>query len=223
MLMMTTIMNRPRLMPRVAATLCVAIFSVRAWAAAPSSQQGHSEPRRDETPSPPVEEVGKIAPPRRTAIYFIYGFGTPEGNFGIEAVHRFGDYFELAAGIGEGYAAGQANPNADATQWSFMPRVRSGDDRRSFTFGAGVSGGPYATESNVCVVLCGFPGAQQQTFPTFYTLWANVEIGGEYWSRGGFAFRYYLGYAHGMPLSGPSWLNTGLDIPYFGMGLGFAL
>jgi hypothetical protein len=196
-------------MPRLAATLWVALLSARAWAEAPSSEQ-----------------AADAETSRQTAIYFNFGFGTPEGIVGLEAVHRFGEYFELAAGIGEGVGAGQAN-----AQWSIMPRVRpGGPDHPHFTLGAGMSGGPYATQLNFCVTLCDFPGASPPTtVPTFYTLWTNVEIGGEYWSRGGFAFRYYIGYAHGIPLSSPPpgnplypSINLGLDIPYFGIGLGYA-
>jgi hypothetical protein len=184
--------------------------------------KGYPDPPRDDRPSPPVEEVEK---PRHTAIYYILGFATPEGVVGFEAAHHFGDHLELAAGIGLGAAASQAN-DGNATQWSIMPRALSGGAHHNTTFGVGLSGGPYTTDfGNLCVDACGFYSTQtRRVIPTFYTLWANVELGGEYWSRGGFAFRYFIGYAHGMPLSSPSWLDrTGpFDLLYFGIGLGYA-
>lgn len=207
-------MTRPRSVPRLAATLWVALICARARAAEPSSQQAVDaetprlkgpKARRDTVPSPTDQESEAPAPRRDTAIYFTFGLGTPEGLSGFEAVDRFGDSLELAAGLGAGFAAILAGPPANPLQWSVMPRLRLGDDHDAFTLGAGLSGGQYATD------------------PTYYTIWANFEIGSEHWSRGGFAFRYYLGFAHGMMLGSQSSADRPVpDIPYLGIGLGYA-
>jgi hypothetical protein len=181
------------------------------------------EPRRDDPPSlPEREELEPPARARHSAIYWIFGFGTPEGIAGFEGVHRFGDRLELAAGVGTGLAAAASEPHASfghVLQWSVMPRFRLGDDRKALTLGAGLSGGQY-TSAGWCF---GCDDGAPSTYPTYYTLWANFEIGGEHWSRGGFALRYYLGFARGAMLqSAPASASSFLAFPYLGIGLGYA-
>jgi hypothetical protein len=183
-----------------------------------------SAPRDWATAPPRVLE--KPGPPRRTAIYFAMGVGTPIGFLGFEGVHRVGELFELSAGIGIGGSAIEAEGHSfgGVLQWSLMPRLRFGRDHAAFTLGAGVSGGQYG----------GFdfgdegPGCPTDEctggFPTKYVLWNNLEIGGEYWSRGGFALRYFGGLAFGMTVDpfGGSPLGGTRFLPYLGAGLGYA-
>jgi hypothetical protein len=230
----------PRLttgVPRLAAGLGVALCCARAWATAPPNGQAvdvetphlNPERRRDEIPSPSEQQIETPAPPRHTAIYFIFGFGTPEGLGGFEGVHRFGERLELAAGIGSGFAAETSEPHPSLghyLQWSVMPRLRLGNANRAFTFGVGLSGGQY-TSRIACAVPLDFDGEGMSntptSCPTYYTVWTNVEIGGERWSRGGFAFRYYLGFARGTMLGSPSSSDSSfLNFPYIGIGLGYA-
>jgi hypothetical protein len=141
---------------------------------------------------------------------------------GLEGVHRFGDSFELAAGFGNGLAAEGAQPNAGlghALQWAVMPRLRLGDDRNALTLGAGLSGGEFSFHW-LCIG-CGTDASGPTSVPTYYTFWSNFEIGGEHWSQGGFAIRYYLGLAHATMLGAPS-PNDIATIPYLGIGLGYA-
>ncbi len=64
-----------------------------------------------------------------------------------------------------------------------------------------------------------------------YVLWGNLEVGGEYWSAGGFALRYFFGYGSLLTPGGlkcpPDVFDCGPDsrglkIPYGGIGLGYA-
>jgi hypothetical protein len=233
------------LTPTFAATLLVVLAQAEARgaenisAAAPSGQAVDTEvpaskplgPRRDQPwtlpeATDPSEANAPLAFPRRSAIYWTFGFGTPNGVSGFEAVHLFSDWFELAAGVGEGLGAGTSQPHPSVghlLQWSFMPRLRVGDARNALTVGVGLSGGEY-TSHGLCVI-CGGDGSssQESTYPTYYTLWTNFEVGGERWSRSGFAFRYFLGYAQGAMLgSPPPSASTFLAFPYFGIGLGYA-
>jgi hypothetical protein len=104
--------------------------------------------------------------------------------------------------------------------WAAMPRLRLGNARRAFTIGVGASGGNYAhgAGSGECYFVCTDPP------PVQYTYWGNAELGGEILSgRGGrFAFRAFVGVAHG-------WTHRvaidGFDaptIPYTGIGWGMA-
>jgi hypothetical protein len=106
-----------------------------------------------------------------------------------------------------------------------MPRLRLGNDHSAFTVGAGVSGGEYGgfdfadtgpgcyNDSSPC----------NRPFPTSYSLWGNLELGGEHWTSRGFALRYFVGLARGMAF-GPigSSVNGQTTLPYFGLGLGYA-
>jgi hypothetical protein len=156
--------------------------------------------------------------PRRTAIFFVFGIGTPVGVSGLEAVRRLGDRFEIAAGIGGGFAALVSEPHpgfGHVVQWSAMPRLRFGNDQGAFTIGAGLSGGNYAD-----LPLC-FDDPCPTTQPVSYVLWNNFEVAGELWASSGFAARAFVGYAHGWCVSS-SCVNALEDIPYFGLGLGYA-
>jgi hypothetical protein len=185
------------------------------------------EPRPYEPPPPPPprrEEIVAPARARHTAIYWIFGVGTPEGITGFEGVHRFGEWFELAAGFGQGLAAESAQPHGSfghALQWSVMPRLHLGTAHNAFTFGAGLSGGQY-TDQGLCFG-CDDGASSNTTYPTYYTLWENVELGGEHWNRGGFAVRYYLGLAFGeVPGAHSSPTMSTTALPYIGFGIGYA-
>jgi hypothetical protein len=130
------------------------------------------------------------------AVYFIGGFGTPVGISGIEGVHLFGSTFELAIGVGLGFAALASSPKVpNAVQWAAMPRLHIGDGHNSFTVGAGISGG--------------------EVRDSLYVIWANIEIGGEVWSSDGLALRYFAGYGHGFAN------GDDFNIPYVGGGIGY--
>jgi hypothetical protein len=242
MLIVARIMMRPRLMPRLAATICFALFCAPAGAAEAVAPQSYddavpsidpaSAPKEEATAPPPVLDVP--GPLRRTAIYYAMGLATPIGFLGFESVHRFGKFLELSAGIGIGGSAVQSNRHSfgGVLQWSLMPRLRLGNDHAALTLGAGVSGGEYGGFD----VFGDGPGCPSSDsygcsgstlgFPTQYTLWRNLEIGGEYWSRGGFALRYFVGLALGMTVSpfggSPLGGSQGSPLPYFGLGLGYA-
>jgi hypothetical protein len=153
---------------------------------------------------------------RQWAIYAVVGAGTPIGVAGFEAVHRFGPEFEIAAGFGTGFAAVsvQKNPGfGQVVQWAAMPRLRLGDRRDAFLAGLGLSGGEYGEVSWLEGACNQDP---QACHPTHYVVWANLEVGGEHWSAGGLALRYFVGYGHGLAA------GTSYNIPYFGVGLGYA-
>ena len=231
-------MMRSRLWPHFVATFSVGLSGASALAAEPSPGTPPSgQAADDETPRatipepsssdgppplPAAEDLEAIGPVRRTAIYWMFGFGTPVGIMGLEGVHRFGDSFELAAGFGNGLGAEGAQPNAafgHALQWAVKPRLRLGDDRSAFTLGAGLSGGEFSFQW-LCIG-CGANAYGPTSYPTYYTLWSNFEIGGEHWSRSGFAIRYYLGLAHATMLGAPP-SNGIATIPYLGIGLAYA-
>jgi len=155
---------------------------------------------------------------RNTAIGYVGGFGTPVGIAGLEGVHRIGSMFELSAGYGIGLVAAGSEPHAGfwhVVQWAVMPRLRLGNDHSAFTMGAGASGGNYGA-----FPLC-FDDPCSNTYPVSYFVWSNFEIGGEYWASGGFALRYFVGYAHGWCTSS-SCVSAAENLPYFGWGFGYA-
>src|SRR5450631_41821 len=157
--------------------------------------------------------------PRDTAIYCVMGLGTPVGLAGLEGVHRFGSQFEISAGFGGGLAALGSEHHAGfghVVQWAVMPRMRLGDDHNAFTAGAGASGGNYG---DIPLCLDGPPCTD--TYRVSYFVWSNFELGGEHWSSGGLAFRYFAGYAHGWCASS-SCVSAATNIPYFGIGVGYA-
>ena len=156
--------------------------------------------------------------PRDTAIYCVTGLGTPVGLAGLEGVHRFGSQFEIAAGFGGGLVAlgSEHHPGfGHVVQWAVMPRMTLGNDHNAFTVGAGTSGGNYGD-----LPLC-LDGPCSNTYPVSYFVWSNLEVGGEHWSSGGLAVRYFAGYAHGWCASS-SCVSAATNIPYFGIGLGYA-
>ena len=150
----------------------------------------------------------------RTAIYAIVGLATPVGVVGFEGVRRLGSMVELAAGIGAGLTALQAH-SGSPLQWSVMPRLRVGNSwRHSFTFGTGVSGGNIGDVPLICDEFC---DPKRSSYPVHYHLWANLEVGGEYWERS-FAFRYFVGYAYGCQVDS----CNAFGLPYVGVGTGIA-
>src|SRR3954468_10906505 len=153
---------------------------------------------------------------RTSAVNAIVGFGTPVGMAGLEIIERLGDNVELTAGVGRGMSAAEAH-NGSTLQWAIMPRLRLGESwRNGLTLGAGMSGGNFGQiPFTFCDEHC---DPEPASYPVHYVLWANFEIGGEHWLRGGLAFRYFAGYAHGWKTDAPS---GALDIPYFGSGIGY--
>jgi hypothetical protein len=129
-----------------------------------------------------------------TAAYYIVGLGTPVGVSGTELVQRFGQTFEMSIGAGLGLGASLQGQKVNPFQWAAMPRLRVGQRDSALTVGIGASGGYYAYGD--------------------YVVWANAEIGGEWWSDGRFGIRYFGGYGHGFGSS------KSHDIPYAGMGFG---
>lgn len=200
-----------------------------------SSEARQAADRETPTASDPVPEyVPPVAPDNvvpqkvgRTAIYGIFGFGTPVGAIGIEAVHRFGSILEIAVGAGEGWSANgsQSSPSlGHVLQWSVMPRVHVGhDDHNALTLGLGISGGQYGgIQAFGTGPGCYSDGYPCGGYPTRYVLWGNIEAGGEHW-RGRVALRYFIGYALGKTLSpGGGSEFSSLGFPYLGLGLGFA-
>jgi hypothetical protein len=173
-------------------------------------------------PAPPTEVRPLPDRARSSAVYSIVGFGTPVGFFGVEGVHRFGSWFEISAGFGEGLAAAgsaQHPPAFHALQWSVMPRLRLGDEHLALTLGAGLSGGNYGAIplDFECESDC------NQDYAVRYVVWGNLEAGVELWKRG-FAFRAFGGYARGCTTDGCGGRADGapLGIPYFGVGFGYA-
>jgi hypothetical protein len=207
------------------------------WGGGPSGTQAADV----EAPNAPPDgsRAGFRAPPRpprrpdlplerQTAVYVTSGIGTPVGFFGLEAVHRFGPHFELAGGLGLGDSATESAKNAPLTrtwQWSLMPRARFGrTDYNAVTLGVGVSGGQYGGVPG-CFPFCDDgDGDSSSPYPTAYTLWTNVEIGGEHWTRAGFAIRYFVGYATGTIVGSgvDAVMVKPLSFPYTGVGIGYA-
>ena len=206
---------------------CGAAHASEEWGGSPNDTQAadaEAPPKRFRAPPPPPPRPD-LPLDRQTAVYVEAGPGTPIGSFGFEAVHRFGPFFELAGGLGIGDSAASSGSNVPITrkwQWSLMPRLRAGrTDYNSFTAGVGVSGGQYGGV-NFCL------GCDDEdsgaSYPTTYTLWTNLEIGGEHWTRGGFAIRYFVGYAIGKTVGTQAMgeNDSPLQLPYTGVGIGYA-
>jgi hypothetical protein len=200
---------------RLSATLVLLVFIAYAPA-------GRAAPAAATPVEPPAAPAVPTDTPH-TAVYFLSGFGTPVGLFGVEAVHRFGRWFEISAGVGVGAEAAlfAKQTGSGVLQWSVMPRLRAGSARYAFTFGTGVSGGNYAkgSGSGECYFVCTDPP------PAQYTTWANVEAGFEMLMgrEGRNAFRAFLGAAHGWADPSPVYGAVGSPtIPYVGVGFGKA-
>lgn len=171
----------------------------------------------------------------RGAIYAVAGLGTPVGFFGLEGVYRIVPQLEVALGMGLGLSAEQTadNNQLHVLQWALMPRYRVGEGRNVLTVGAGLSGGNYShVYASLCggddeVAECNSPGSYR------YTLWSNVEVGGEYWAASLVAFRYFVGYGHILAQGAQHCDQPSFDcsddppgsfpyanIPYFGIAVG---
>lgn len=213
-----------------ASSLAGVAVAAEDWGAPPPQSVDPEAPSRAPASLPPRLPVpGREPVPeqtRRTAIYGIFGLGTPVGVYGLEAVHRFGGVFELAAGVGLGSSAMSSESSwslGHVLQWSVMPRVHLGNnDYNAFTLGAGISGGQYGG-LQLCIA-CDDEGGSTSGYPTRYALWGNFELGGEHWTRRGFAIRYFFGVASGETLAPRSGSINGetLVIPYTGFGMGYA-
>jgi hypothetical protein len=68
------------------------------------------------------------------------------------------------------------------------------------------------------------PPSHAPSYPTTYTLWTNLEIGGEHWTRRGFAIRCFVGYAVGKQVEAQLAATdvSPLAYPYTGVGIGYA-
>jgi hypothetical protein len=162
----------------------------------------------------------------RGAVYVVVGAGTPVGFFGLEGLGRILPQLEITAGIGLGSSA----MDSGDLQWAVMPRYRLGSGRTVLTVGLGLSGGNYShTYLSLCgseeeLLACNTPESWR------YTLWSNLEIGGEYWATSRFAVRYFAGYGHILAQGAPQCdASSGCadtsnmpyaNIPYFGLALG---
>jgi len=187
-------------------------------AAEPPEETNGSFPARPQGPPAPDPSLPDRV--RHTAIYYLNGFATPVGVVGLEGVERVGRWFELTGGLGMGFGAAGSEPHTGlghALQWAAMPRLRLGDDHGGFTIGAGISGGNYADFP----IFCGENPCTTNPYPVSYFLWSNFEIGGEHWWSGGFAMRYFIGYAHAWCVSNPC-VSALTNLPYFGYGIGYA-
>ena len=100
-----------------------------------------------------------------------------------------------------------------------MPRFRIGDTRGAFTIGAGISGGNYVSYPS----CAGFDDCRPQPTSSAlrYFLWSNFEIGGEWWTPSGFAFRVFGGLADGWCVNA-SCIGRQTTLPYLGGGVGYA-
>jgi hypothetical protein len=158
-------------------------------------------------------------PVLHSSIYLESGLGAPLGVIGIESVTRLTPWLELSGGLGLGYAASESEPHPSVghlLQWSLMPRLLLGNTRGGVTLGVGASGGNYGDMQIFCIDGCNY-----RDFPVSYFLWSNVEVGGEVWMPIGLAARIFAGYAHGWCASS-SCVSAPNDIPYLGVGVGYA-
>jgi hypothetical protein len=172
-------------------------------------------------------------PPARGALYAVAGVGTPIGFFGVEGAYRIRPDLEVTLGTGLGLSAESAADNQlRVLQWAVMPRYRVGRGGSALTIGLGLSAGNY---SHTYFSLC---GSQEEYLDCNtpqswrYTLWSNLEIGGEHWTSRRVAFRYFIGYGHILAqgprrCEDPSSLGCQdtsngpyANIPYTGMALG---
>jgi hypothetical protein len=203
-----------------------------------ASVQGAEEPREPKAGNQgqPVPRSAPESVPRKTSIHAIVGFGAPVGLLGIEVAHVFGSTFEVSTGIGSGQnasvAASRGIAIGNSLQWAVMPRLRVAGDTTTFTVGAGISGGNYAV-----IRHCGFIVPNEDCTTVFvpeagYVLWGNLEMGWEIQSPGGFSLRGFVGYGHVLTPGALHCVNSvpncatspseGQDLPYVGLGAGYA-
>ncbi len=155
---------------------------------------------------------------RPTAIYALFGLGTPVGLFGAEVEETILPNWSLSAGVGWGAA--------NAPQGAAMIHWLGGGQRSKVTIGAGISGGKYKW-SEFCFLCEDGPVTKSGT-----VAWGNVEIGGEHRFWSGFALRYFGGYGH--IIAGdlvcdppatrcePYYQNDGYYVVYTGIAVGYA-
>ena len=155
---------------------------------------------------------------RPTALYLQLGLGTPTGAVGVEAERMISSFSAVAAGAGMG---------ATGAQGAAMVRLQRGDHRSAVVVGAGISGGHYSwfrfcmDTANTCPKKEG------------NVVWANLELGGAFRSRAGFALRYFVGY--GRIVAGnydcvgntrdyclARYRDDGKNLIYLGFALGYA-
>ena len=116
-----------------------------------------------------------------TAVYLVFGLGTPAGWLGAEVERTLEPNWTISAGGGWGLSGPQG---------SAMTHLLLGESRRSrFAVGAGISGGRY-TRKEWCIDGDAAPEK------TGSVAWGNLEVGGEHRFFSGFAVRYFGGYGH---------------------------
>jgi hypothetical protein len=154
----------------------------------------------------------------RSRLAVSLGLFTPTGELGLEYTHVVLPHLEVGAGAGIGFTGPQA---------SITPRLRAGAGLFSMTFGAGISGGSYDEPElfSFCVTagdhLC--PDNRIKAL----ALWANFEMGLQFTSRSGMAWRVYGGIgtavAHGACSRGNCARIDDMNIPYLGISFGHTL
>jgi hypothetical protein len=136
------------------------------------------------------------------------GLFTPTGELGAEYTQPLAPGFEVGVGVGAGLSG---------AQFAAMPRLRFGRGYFAMTLGAGVSGGPLRVPG-----FCWGEGSCMDDKAN--ALWINGEIGAQFTSRGGLAFRIFGGVGavatHGECTSGDCRSIDDLWLPYLGVSLG---
>jgi hypothetical protein len=160
-------------------------------------------------------------PVPHSSLYFVTGLGAPVGVLGIESVTRVVPWLEISGGLGIGLNASESEPQPSLghmLQWSVMPRLfLSTSQVVGLTIGLGASGGNYANPDFFCIDCDTGP----TSYKVSYFIWANAEIGGEVWMPFGLAARMFAGYGHAWCASS-SCVSASTDIPYLGIGVGYA-
>jgi hypothetical protein len=143
------------------------------------------------------------------------GVFTPIGEFGFEYTHMVLPTLEIGAGAGVGYLGPQV---------SLMPRLRTGQGPTSFTFGAGISGGPYSAPE--LPFFCE-PSGPNMCITRTTVLWGNLEVGVQRTWREGMTLRVYGGagriVAHTACTGHGCNSVSGLTLPYLGIAIGHTL
>jgi hypothetical protein len=154
---------------------------------------------------------------RSTAVYAVFGLGTPVGLLGAEVEQMLLPDWSISAGAGFGVTGPQG---------SVMTHLFTGGSWSKLSIGAGISGGQFHWR-DITAFDCDDCSGKVGT-----VAWGNVEIGGALRLPGGFAFRYFSGYGHiiaGDLVCDPGpdncarlHPNDGHNLIYAGVGIGGA-
>jgi len=151
--------------------------------------------------------------------------------FGVGVSYEVAPVYFFPIEVGAGYAD-------DGVQLAALARLRLPLRSLAFSFGAGVSRGPYTVGSQDCVGLfgpCSGAGSGAE-YHFSAAAWSNYELSLEHRSSGGFQWRLYVGYrklgnsasAECKPTQGYSYpvrrycAPTGISTPYLGVSFGYA-